>query len=57
MEWRGLGYPEGMGAAKFYPQPGPEFVGAYHLTKAEFGISSIGLRRLRVGLFSEVNGI
>jgi hypothetical protein len=54
-EWIALGYPKGMGSAKFLPPPDRNFVRAYHLTSAEHGISSIGLNRLKVARFSEVN--
>lgn len=56
MELMRLGYPEGMGSAKFrLPPPDRDFVRAYHLTSAEHGISSISLSRLKVARFSEIN--
>ena len=54
-EWMALGYPKGMGSAKFLPPPDRNFIRAYHLTSAEHGISSISLSRLKVARFSEVN--
>lgn len=46
MEWLRLGYPEGMGSAKFpLLPPDPNFVRAYYLTTSEYGMSSISLRR------------
>jgi hypothetical protein len=55
-EWTVLGYPEGMGSAKFrLSPPNRDFIRAYYLTSAEHGISSISLGRLKVTRFSEVN--
>lgn len=55
MQWSALGYPKGMGSAKFLPPPDPPFIRVYHLMSTEYAISSIGLRRLKVALFSELN--
>ena len=56
MEWMRLGYPEGMGSAKFgLPPPGPNFVRAYYLTSTECGKSDIRHRRRKVAEFSDVN--
>ena len=55
MELMRLGYPKGMGSAKFLPPPDRDFIRAYHLTSAEHGISGISLSRLKVARFSEVN--
>lgn len=54
-EWRRLGYQEGMGSASFLPPPVADFVRAYYMTSSEFAVNDIGLRRLKVARFSEVN--
>ena len=54
-EWRDVGYPKGMGSAKFLPPPNGNFIRAYHLTSAEHGINSISLSRLKIARFSEAN--
>jgi hypothetical protein len=54
-EWENTGYPKGMGSAKFLPPPDRNFLRAYHLTSAAYGISNISLRRLKVTRFSGAN--
>jgi len=54
-EWKRLGYAADMASATVVRPPDPDFVRAYYLTSADYGISAIGLRRLKVARFSEVN--
>jgi hypothetical protein len=54
-EWRRFGYQEGMGSASFLRPPVADFVRAYYMTSSEFAVNDIGLRRLKVARFSEVN--
>ena len=54
-EWRLLGYQEGMGSASFLRPPGSDFVRAYYMTSSKFAVNDIGLCRLKVARFSEVN--
>jgi hypothetical protein len=53
MEW--VGYPPGMGSAKFLPPPDPDFVRVYHMTRADYGKNSIQDCRLKVARFADVN--
>ena len=54
-EWRRLGYQEDMGSVSFLRPPVADFVRAYYMTSSEFAVNDIGLRRLKVARFSEVN--
>lgn len=54
-EWVRAGYGSQMGSAEVVPPPSPQFLRLYHLTSAEFGISDIALRRLKVARFSDSN--
>jgi hypothetical protein len=54
-KWLSLGYQKGMGSSSFLHPPTADFVRAYYMTSSEFAVSDIGLRRLKVARFSEVN--
>jgi hypothetical protein len=54
-EWQTLGYPRGMGSAKFLPPPPKDVVRAYHLTTSDHAISNVNLNRLKVTRFSGAN--
>jgi len=54
-EWKAAGYRSDYGSAAVVPPPSEEFVRAYHLTSAEFAISSIALGRMKVARFSDLN--
>jgi Protein of unknown function (DUF2971) len=54
-EWVNAGYKSGMGSVQVVPPPPKDFIRVYHLTSAEFAISDIGLSRMKVARFSDVN--
>ncbi len=54
-EWKAAGYSEKQASARFLPPPPPEVIRVYHITSAEFALNDIGLRRLKVARFSELN--
>jgi hypothetical protein len=54
-EWTNLGYKPDMGSAIAVRPPPREFLRVYHLTTAEFAISNIGLGRLKVARFADLN--
>lgn len=54
-EWSAAGYRLNFGSAAVVSPPPKEFIRVYHLTSAEFAISSIGLGRLKVARFSDLN--
>lgn len=54
-QWAAAGYRSDAGSAAVVPPPSSEFIRVYHLTSAEFAISSIGLGRLKVARFSDLN--
>ncbi len=54
-QWKRLGYPDDMASATIVPPPNADFVRAYYLTSAEYGINAIALSRLKVARFSDVN--
>lgn len=54
-QWENSGYSREMGSAAVVPPPAPEFIRVYHLTSAEFAINNIGLRRLKVARFFDLN--
>ena len=55
-EWVKAGYQSTMGSAEVVPPPkDPAFIRVYHFTTSEFAISDIGLARLKVARFSDLN--
>ena len=44
-----------MGSAEVVPPPPKEFIRVYHITSPEFAISNIGLRRIKVARYSDLN--
>ena len=54
-EWQRLGYRDDMGSAIAVRPPPEDFLRVYHLTTAEFAINDIGLGRLKVARFSDLN--
>jgi hypothetical protein len=54
-EWVTAGYISKMGSAEVVRPPSPEFIRVYHITSAEFGVSNIGLGRMKVARFSDLN--
>lgn len=53
--WKAAGYHDGCGSAAVVPPPPPHLIRVYHLTSAEHAISNIGLGRLKVSTFSDLN--
>jgi Protein of unknown function (DUF2971) len=53
--WEAAGYRRDMGSAAVVRPPSEEFLRVYHFTSIEYALSSIGLRRLKVARFSDVN--
>src|SRR5690242_7534716 len=54
-DWINLGYKSDMGSAIAVRPPPREFLRVYHLTTAELAISNIGLGRLKVARFADLN--
>lgn len=54
-EWKKAGYSSVMGSAEVVPPPPKEFIRVYHITSPEFAISNIGLGRIKVARFSDLN--
>jgi Protein of unknown function (DUF2971) len=54
-EWVAAGYGSKMGSAEVVPPPPNGILRVYHMTSAEFAISDIGLGRLKVARFSDLN--
>ena len=54
-EWVAAGYGSQMGSAEVVRPPSKEFIRVYHTTSAEFGLSDIGLARMKVARFSDLN--
>jgi hypothetical protein len=54
-EWVNAGYKPKMGSVIVVPPPPEDLLRVYHLTSAEFGISNIGLGRIKVSRFSDLN--
>jgi hypothetical protein len=53
--WVDAGYSSVMGSAEVVGPPSPNFIRVDHLTSAEYAISNIGLGRLKVARFSDLN--
>ena len=53
--WVEAGYASTMGSAAVLPPPSDQFRRVYHLTSADHGISDVGLQRLKVARFSDLN--
>jgi Protein of unknown function (DUF2971) len=54
-EWAAAGYRRNMGSAAVVPPPPKDFIRVYHITSAEFGVSSVGLGRMKVARFLDLN--
>ena len=54
-EWVTAGYHRNMGSAAVVPPPPEAFLRVYHITSAEFAISNIGLGRMKVARFLDLN--
>ena len=54
-EWQKAGYRTTMGSSAVVPPPPEHLVRVYHLTPAEFAISDIESRRIKVARFSDLN--
>ncbi|MER9076270.1 DUF2971 domain-containing protein [Mesorhizobium sp. M0904] len=54
-EWKQAGYGTQMGSSAVVPPPSPALLRLYHITSAEYGLSNIGLKRLKVARFSALN--
>lgn len=54
-EWDKAGYGTQMGSSEVVPPPPPQLLRLYHITSAEYGLSDIGLKRLKVARFTELN--
>lgn len=54
-QWVRAGYSSKMGSAEVIPPPPPEWIRVYHITPTEFGMSDIGLRRMKVARFLDLN--
>ena len=54
-KWANAGYSSMCGSAEVVPPPPKEFRRVYHITTAEHGISDIGLGRIKLARFSDLN--
>jgi hypothetical protein len=54
-EWKRAGYGTQMGSSEVDPPPPATLLRLYHITSAEYGLSNIGLRRLKIARFSALN--
>lgn len=54
-EWAQARYAKDMGSARVLPPPPKSVIRVYHITSSEFAISNIGLSRLKVARFSDLN--
>lgn len=54
-QWVQAGYPSTMGSAEVTLPPRAEFVRVYHLTSAQHAVNDIGLSRIKVARFSDLN--
>ena len=54
-KWKKAGYRTNLGSARVALPPAQEFIRVYHLTSAENAISDIGLGRIKVARFSDLN--
>jgi hypothetical protein len=53
--WVKAGYDTNIGSAWVTPPPPPEYRRVYHLTGAEYALSNLWFRRLKVARFNELN--
>lgn len=53
--WDAAGYGTKMGSSEVVPPPTSDLIRVYHLTSAEYGISNLALKRLKVARFFELN--
>ncbi len=56
-QWARAGYSSKMGSAEVVPPPPREVLRVYHITSAEYGISNIGLQRMKVARFTDLNDL
>jgi len=54
-KWKKADYPDGMGSAAVVAPPTDGSLRVYHMMSAEYAISAIGLCRLKVARFSDLN--
>ena len=54
-QWVTAGYGDKMGSGEVVPPPPKDILRSYHITSAEFAISDIGLGRMKVARFSDLN--
>ena len=54
-QWIDRGYPGDMGSAAVFPPPPEGFRRLYHFTSAEYAISDIVFKRLKIARFSKLN--
>lgn len=54
-EWTNAGYHSAMGSAAVVRPPSSDCIRVYHITSAEYGVGNIGLARLKVARFSDLN--
>lgn len=54
-QWVTAGYTSTMGSSEVVPPPSPEKIRVYYFTQAEFAISALALKRLKVSRFSDLN--
>ena len=54
-EWEKAGYGSFMGSSEVVLPPSDQFKRLYHITSAEYGLNDIGLSRLKVARFSDLN--
>lgn len=54
-QWVKAGYSSKMGSAEVVLPPSSSVVRVYHITSAEYGISNLGLRRIKVARFMDLN--
>jgi len=53
--WIEKGYSKRMGSAEVVKPPSDEWIRVYHITPAEFGMSDLALRRIKVARFLDLN--
>jgi hypothetical protein len=54
-QWSAAGYRPGCGSSAVVPPPPQNFIRVYYITSAEHAISDIGLGRIKVARFSDLN--
>jgi hypothetical protein len=54
-QWVAAGYRSTCGSAAVVPPPPKKYLRVYHLTSAEYAVSNIGLGRIKLARFSDLN--